>query len=778
VYTDPRPQNEDRNLDKTLRPYSFEEYFGQEKIKKNLKILLEAAKQRKEAVEHILLYGGSGLGKCINKDSIIFSEKGMLPIGKFGNLSKRGFQKKRIKIYSNPGPQKTSHFYNNGKSRTIKIRTHQGYELEGTPNHPIIVLNKNGEKEFRQLQNIKKCDYVAIQRGQNYFGREINLPKFDFRIKKMNKFNYSNCEIPAKMTPELARLCGYLIGDGYMGDKSGVGALSFNNSDDEILKDFQKLWLKVFGQKTKIKKWKTKCPTIRVSNLKIRQFLINMGLPFSTAKTKDIPFSIMVAPKEIVKEFLSAYVECDGHIRPDCRQIDVSSASKQLLKKIQIVLLNFGIISRIYEDFSKIQGKSYWRLYITGGDVDIFNKEIGFVSSRKRNAQKDFKAEINTNKDLVPHGIEKIKEIKKQLVILGKHLHKKGYRTGARKEASHEEINKCLDIIRKTMGEILEKTDNIKQISDPDIFWDRIETLEEGSAHTLDFSIPSNHTFFANGFINHNTTLAHIIARELGTNIRITSGPAIEKIGDLASILTNLEKGDILFIDECHRLNKLIEEYIYPAMEEFSLNIIIGKGPSARTIQLELPPFTLIAATTRISLLSSPLRNRFGATYHLDFYEPEDIENILKRSSKILKIEAEESGIKEIAKRARRTPRVANRLLKRVRDYAQVHGQGKISKKISQEALAMLEIDDLGLEPVDRLIISTIIEKFNGGPVGLDAIAAATSEEKDTIAEIYEPYLMQIGFLARTSQGRITTHLAYKHLGLKSPKDIQKKLIE
>lgn len=211
------------------------------------------------------------------------------------------------------------------------------------------------------------------------------------------------------------------------------------------------------------------------------------------------------------------------------------------------------------------------------------------------------------------------------------------------------------------------------------------------------------------------TTLAHIIAKELGSNIKITSGPAIEKIGDLASILTNLEKGDVLFIDECHRLNKLIEEYIYPAMEEFSLNIIIGKGPSARTIQLDLPPFTLIAATTRISLLSSPLRNRFGATYHLDFYEHEDIENILKRSSKILNIESEKEGLAEIAKRARRTPRVANRLLKRVRDYAQVRGEGKISKKIAQEALAMLEIDDLGLEPVDRLIISTIIEKFKGG---------------------------------------------------------------
>jgi len=274
------------------------------------------------------------------------------------------------------------------------------------------------------------------------------------------------------------------------------------------------------------------------------------------------------------------------------------------------------------------------------------------------------------------------------------------------------------------------------------------------------------------------TTLAHIIAKELNSNIKITSGPAIEKVGDLAAILTNLQEGDILFIDEAHRLNKLIEEYLYPAMEEYCLDIIIGKGPSARSIQLELPKFTLIAATTRISLLSSPLRNRFGATYHLDFYAEKDIQDILSRSSKILHIEADEDGIKEIAQRARSTPRVANRLLKRVRDYAQVHGQGKISKKIAQESLAMLEIDDLGLESVDRLIITTIIDKFNGGPVGIETMAAATFEEKDTICDIYEPYLMQIGFLARTPQGRVVTPLAYKHFGLRPPEDAQKKLIE
>ncbi len=263
------------------------------------------------------------------------------------------------------------------------------------------------------------------------------------------------------------------------------------------------------------------------------------------------------------------------------------------------------------------------------------------------------------------------------------------------------------------------------------------------------------------------TTLAHIIAKEMGNSIKITSGPAIEKVGDLASILTNLQNGDVLFIDEFHRLNRTIEETLYPAMEDFVLDIVIGKGPSARTLQLELPRFTLIGATTRIGMLSSPLRSRFGATYRLDFYDQEDIEKIINRSAQILKTDIEPIAIQTIAKCSRYTPRVANRLLKRTRDYAQVKADGLINQKLSQEALKMLEIDELGLELADRHILETIIQKFNGGPVGLQTLAAATNEETDTIQEIYEPYLLRLGFLARTPKGRMAAKLAYDHLGLK-----------
>ncbi|MFH1255478.1 MAG: Holliday junction branch migration DNA helicase RuvB [bacterium] len=263
------------------------------------------------------------------------------------------------------------------------------------------------------------------------------------------------------------------------------------------------------------------------------------------------------------------------------------------------------------------------------------------------------------------------------------------------------------------------------------------------------------------------TTLAHVIANELGVGIRITSGPVIEKSGDLAAILTNLNQGDILFIDEIHRMNKTIEEILYPAMEDYVLDIIVGKGPSARTLRIDLPRFTIIGATTKISMLSSPLRDRFGMTYHLDFYQSEDIKKIIERSAKILKIALPAEPASEIAERSRRTPRVANRLLKRVRDYCQVEGDGNINQDYCRQAFNLLEVDELGLDRVDRKILEVIIDKFGGGPVGLNAIAAAAAEDIAAVEEVYEPYLMQLGFLDRTPRGRAATDTAYKHLGRK-----------
>ncbi len=266
------------------------------------------------------------------------------------------------------------------------------------------------------------------------------------------------------------------------------------------------------------------------------------------------------------------------------------------------------------------------------------------------------------------------------------------------------------------------------------------------------------------------TTLAHIIAHEMGTGIKITSGPALEKVGDLAAILSNLQDGEVLFVDEIHRMNKTIEEVLYPALEDYSLDIIIGKGPTARSIRMPLSHFTLIGATTKMSLISGPLRDRFGHNFHLNFYEETDIEKILDRNAKILGVEISPEAKNMVSSRARRTPRIANRLLKRIRDFAQVAGNGVIDKNIANQALAMLAVDEFGLDDTDRRLLTTLIERFNGGPVGLNTLAAAVAEEMETIETIYEPFLLQMGFLERTPRGRKAAKRAYVHLGFEEPK--------
>ncbi len=273
------------------------------------------------------------------------------------------------------------------------------------------------------------------------------------------------------------------------------------------------------------------------------------------------------------------------------------------------------------------------------------------------------------------------------------------------------------------------------------------------------------------------TTLAHIIANEMGTGIKVTSGPAIERAGDLASILTNLSPGDILFIDEIHRLNRNIEEVLYPAMEDFAIDLILGKGPSAKTMRINLPKFTLVGATTKAGSLSSPLRDRFGAIHRLEFYSEKELAEIIKRAASILNVKIEEDGIREIAKRSRKTPRIANRILKRVRDYAEVKYDGVITKKIADEALSKIDIDNLGLDKNDRDYLLTIINKFGGGPVGLDTLSAATAEDRDTIEDVIEPYLLQLGFIDRTKKGRIACSAAYEHLKIANPYNSQEKLL-
>ncbi|EFK09551.1 Holliday junction DNA helicase RuvB [delta proteobacterium NaphS2] len=316
-----------------------------------------------------------------------------------------------------------------------------------------------------------------------------------------------------------------------------------------------------------------------------------------------------------------------------------------------------------------------------------------------------------------------------------------------------EEIPAEINLRPKTLAEYVGQTDMKRNLS---VFIAAAKGREEALDHVLFHGSPGL----------GKTSLSHIIAGELGVNIRSTSGPVIERPGDLAAILTNLQPKDVLFIDEIHRLNHVVEEILYPAMEDYELDIIIGQGPSARTMKIPLPPFTLVGATTRAGLLTPPLRDRFGVILRLDFYEPEDLYKIVVRSAGILEIPIKDEGALEIAKRARGTPRIANRLLRRVRDFAEVEADGVITQKVASRALDMLEVDDQGLDKMDRFIMHTIIEKFDGGPIGLSSLCAAVGEEKDTIEDVYEPFLIQSGYIKRTPQGRVATRRAYLHLHL------------
>lgn len=831
-------QGGEQKVDHALRPRSLKEMIGQERLREKIGILVEAARKRGEPLDHVLLYGPPGLGKCITADSLILTAAGWQP---FHELLPEAFaadtyQSHSTEIYGLYGVEPTSHVYANGKGPTIRVRTRSGFELEGTPNHPVLVATERGP-QWKPLANVTTNDYVAMMRGANCWGettsvgwqrftpqdrltrtdnrimhyhqelmaalqrapsitelrhayargdsgnptpeiavKRLGLPLTDGRTIKPVAAPWTITTAPEErqtlqLDADLAYLLGVLIGDGHFERGQGYPAFVITNGDQEILTELQRIAYQHFGSTPAIHQYSEQTPHLKFSQ-SYGQVMLAFGAKAVTAADKVVPTAILRGPRACAVAFLQGLFDADGSAWPD-GYVEFGTRSKQLASQVQLLLANLGIIAhRTCKDRT---GTPFWQLFIGGQDALRFYQDVGFRLKRKQ--QRGQKLHERTRgwhrSDLVPgvnHAlavlIDKTRPHSRKIHKVFDHV-KRNDRIPTRLQ-----VEKYLSILPPQIEHEPEFA-TVATLCNPAIYWDKVSQLDEAVAETYDFVVPGTHSFVANGFFNHNTTLSHILANEMEGNLKVTAGPAIEKAGDLAAILTNLRKGDILFIDEIHRLGRAVEEILYPAMEDFALDIVVGSGPGARNIRLSLPKFTVVGATTRLALMTSPLRARFGVVERFDFYTVEALHEIVTRGSGLLDVRIEPHGAQEIARRSRGTPRIALRLLRRVRDYAEVRADGRITQPVAEQALTMMEIDWLGLDDLDRRVLLAIVEKFGGGPVGLETLAASISEEGDTIMDVVEPYLLQMGFLDRTPRGRIATRSAYAHLGIAYPERVE-----
>lgn len=826
----PEAEPEEVALDRALRPQRLDDLIGQDRVRENLRILIEASKGRNEPMEHALFYGPPGLGKCITAASYILTKAGWVS---FDTVIPKGIKddeyiEYQLQIYGSQGLEPTSHIYSSGVRDTIRITTRSGFAIEGTPNHAIIVATPSG-LQWKRLDEITGEDWIAINHDAQIWGSpqpvdyNVNVPSNEQRhhilerevqfvhqalCERLNRppcavelryacraatspipqmtaralglalsdgrrietqrikveipdeiYRNEDYQFPQTVTPEVAYLAGLLIGDGHY-EKSG--ACRIHNTDDELLDRIQALSQTAFNYTPAIKRYPKRTPFISFP-ANIGRYFLSIGLLATTAAGKEIAAAIMNSPAEVVIACLQGLFDSDGNVWPE-GYVEFSSRSQKLVEQIQLLLANAGIIA--HRTTKNVKGKPHYSIFIGGQDAKRFHARVGFRLSRKcqRAEAVDQTSSGWSRSDIVPCIHEALRAIIKQTAPHSHETYKRldHIRSGDR-NISRRTLHDYLRLIGAEQHASPEM-DILTSLCNPQIYWDSVATIETGRAPVYDFHVPGSHSFVANGFYNHNTTLAHIIAHEMGANIRITAGPSIERAGDLAAILSNLHEKEVLFIDEIHRLGKVVEEILYPAMEDFALDLVIGQGPGARTVRLSLPRFTVVGATTRLALLSAPLRTRFGAVYRLDFYDQAALETIVENAARALNVPLEPEGRAEIARRGRGTPRVALRVLRRVRDYAQVRSNGIVTGELAAEALALLEIDARGLDDLDRRVLHTIIEKFDGGPVGLETIAASVGEASDTIMDVVEPYLLQLGFIGRTPRGRVATRLAYEHL--------------
>ena len=760
-------------------PKSLADITGQDSVKRRLRTYIESAKARNARLPHILLVGNAGLGKCVGKDTLIFTKKGLIPIENFS--SKKSIEKLNLKIQGKDSIVETSYITYEGIQKVIHLETRWGYKLTGTYEHPILTLTPEGEIQFKNLENFKEGDIVCIQRNQQFFGSATNLPKFKLVLNN-RQTNVNDFKIPLKMTKEFARILGYLVAEGYTVHPR---VISFTNTDPEIIEDFNQCARKCFGVSFR-KPHPTRLDYV-LNSLKVRKFLGICGINYGKSKDKEIPWIILQSPKEFIVEYLKAYFEGDGC--PLFDRVEVTTSSEKMSEQLQVLLLNFGITCRRHRTMSKATNglnikRPYWRIEIFGENLDIFNKEINFISKRKIiNLQKASYKKRNTNIDVIPYISDRlnklslelccvlIKELKtargifkKQRFVLGNNLYSRFLEIIIKNKASYSFLSELLTKVKSRIKSTSIYS-QLEYIKEKHFLFVPVKSISFGKETVYDFVVPQTHSFTSNGFISHNTTIAKVLAHERGVPYVSAFAPTVKDIVDMASQIKS-EANTVFFIDEIHALPRDIEESFYSLMDAHR---IYHKGKWR-----EEEDITIVGATTMEGLLSKPFRSRF-IVEHLTFNTVKEMETILKiylRSEELVPLKFTEEAINAIAIRSRGTPRVAKLLLERVVDYVITEKIQSIDKDIVEEAFEVFEIDQMGLGCVDRKILNSIADSFGGGPVGINTLASALFEEPTTLELDYEPYLVYIGFVIRTSRGRVLSESAWKYLKKKPIKQI------
>jgi Holliday junction DNA helicase RuvB len=790
----------DDELDRSLRPRTLDEFVGQRRVREQLGVFIDAARHREEALDHALFAGPPGLGKCVTTDTIVFTTHGMEPIGDLGHVGGESWQPITRPLATLYGVRTADYFYDNGDGPTLRVTTDSGYRVEGTPNHPLLVRGDDGRLQFRRLGELRSGDEVAIRLGAQVFGSSTKL-----HVEGVGMPSLADpAHAPDELEPELARLLGLLLQGGRL--SPGGDGIMYIARDAARAEEVRRLTqsglclhMESFGSGPLGERWGARSPRIAT---------LMAGLGLGRDGFVGIPACIYRAPKLLVAEFLRGIFWGVEHAPVFAHR------ERTVVSHLQLMLANFGIESSIapsdagwslrasaepagYDQFDPGDVPSIHDPYEQLGGQHHHGDEPDDALPRLRDRERDERRALvgqalastrSGDEESVGFGLTAAGV----LVALegdGADSYRRGKATSdditpVRVEntgsiqivdssvtvAEVEPVERGRALMRETAHDhralaVRSARSKLQRDEMVELAWEPIVSIEPGRAHTVDVSVPDGHTFVGNGIVCHNTTLASVVAHELGSTMHTTSGPALEKKADVAAILTSLGPHDVLFIDEIHRLSTAIEEVLYTAMEDYQIDIVLGQGPAARTLRLDLEPFTLVGATTRTGLLTTPLRDRFGITQRLEYYDVEELGNIVLRSAGLLGLELDAESASEIAMRSRGTPRIANRLLRRVRDVAQVRHEGVITLEVTREALDLVDIDAEGLDRIDRMVLETILTKFGGGPVGLSTLAVAIGEESHTIEDVYEPYLLQCGYIQRTPRGRIITPRGRAHLG-------------